>query len=130
MSLPSSLLAYDAQLQFMEMSMDQERGMRMFFLREAEAEHWRMKCNYARVLHRQENKKVHEEGTTLHGKSEYDVLVFTIRTSPDGFWVYAQKQILDTSRVEPIPEEDYAPSIEATEIFKLEDHTDDNETTA
>lgn len=127
MSLPSSLLSYEVQLKFMEMAMDEERGTRMFFLREPEAEHFRMRCNYARVLHRAENKNIHEPGMPLYGKSEYDVLVFTIRTSPDGFWVYAMKQILDTSRVEPIPEEDYVPSIEATEIFAIEDQSDDNE---
>lgn len=124
MSLPNSFLAYEAQIQFMERAMDEARGARMFFLREAEAEHWRMRCNYARVLHRKENLTVHEPGTPLHGKSEYDVIVFTIRTSADGFWVYAEKQVLDTSRVEPIPEEDYAPPIEATEIFALEDQSD------
>lgn len=128
MSLPNSFLAYEAQIQFMEQAMDEKRGARMFFLREAEAEHWRMRCNYARVLHRKENLAVHEPGTPLHGKSEYDVIVFTIRTSPDGFWVYAEKQVLDTSRVEPIPEEDYSPPIEATEIFALEDQSDGNET--
>ncbi len=132
MSLPKSLLSYDVQLKFMEKAMDEERGARMFFPRGKgmqSAEHFRMRCNYARTLHREENAKVHEEGTLLHGKSEYDGLVFTIKTSPDGFWVYAQKQIFDESLVEPIPEDDYAPQIEATEIFALEDHTDDNETT-
>lgn len=129
MSLPNSFLAYEAQIQFMERAMDEAKGARMFFLREAEAEHWRMRCNYARVLHRRENLTVHEPGTKLHGKSEYDVIVFTIRTSPDGFWVYAEKQVLDTSRVEPIPEEDYSPQIEATEIFALEDQSDDNQVT-
>jgi hypothetical protein len=126
MSLPSSLLAYDPQLKFMEMAMDEERGTRMFFNKMTEAEHFRMRCNYARVLHRRENAKVHEEGTPLHGKSEYDVIVFTIRTSADGFWVYAQKAVLDTSRVEPIPEEEY-PSIDATEVFAIEDHSNDDQ---
>ncbi len=129
MSLPSSLLAYEAQLQFMEMSMDEARGARMFFKAEKEAEHWRMRCNYARVLHRKENMQIHEPGDPLYGKSEYDVIVFTIRTSPDGFWVYAEKQVLDTSRVEPIPEEDYIQAIDTTQIFQLEDHSNDDEVT-
>jgi hypothetical protein len=127
MSLPNSLLSYDAQLKFMEMALDEERGTRMFFKRPQDAEHWRMRCNYARVLHRRENERVHESDTLMHGKSEYDVLVFTIRTSPDGFWVYAEKQVLDTSRVEPIPVEDYA-KIDASEIHLIEDHSDDDET--
>lgn len=129
MSLPNSFLAYEAQIKFMEMAMDETRGARMFFKAENEAEHWRMRCNYARVLHRKENLIVHEPGTPLHGKSEYDVIVFTIRTSYDGFWVYAEKQVLDTSRVEPIPEEDYAPQIEAAEIFQLEDQSNGNQVT-
>lgn len=128
MSLPSSLLAYEVELKFMEMAMDQERGARYFCGTSQEAEHFRMRCNYARKLHRQENARIHEPGMPLHGKSEYDVIVFTVRMSPDGHWVYAQKQIFDESRAEPIPVEDYAPQIEATEIFRIEDHSDDNET--
>lgn len=103
MSLPSSLLSYEPELKFMEMAMDEERGTRMFFTKLNEAEHFRMRCNYARVLHRSENKKIHEPGMPLYGKSEYDIITFVIRSSEDGFWCYAQKQFLDTSRVEPIP---------------------------
>jgi hypothetical protein len=127
MSLPSSLLSYEPQLQFMDIALDEERGARMFFTKESSAEHFRMRCNYARVLHREENKKIHEEGMPLHGKSEYDVLVFTIKTSPDGFWCYAEKQILDVSRVEPIPIEDEAPLIDATQIT-MENANDDEAT--
>lgn len=103
--------------------MDEERGARMFFDKINEAEHFRMRANYARVLHRNENKKIHDPGTPLYGKSEYDVIVFTIKTSEDGFWVYAQKSVLDTSRVEPIPAED-APA-----IYSPQETTDDNQTT-
>lgn len=124
MSLPKSLLAYQPQLDFMERAMDEVRGCRMFFNTEPEAEHFRSRVHYARVLHREENKKIHEVGAQLHGKSEFDILVMTIRHSPDGVWVYAEKAVLDESRVEPIPEDDYAPSIDAGQIME---GSDDNE---
>lgn len=128
MSLPSSLLAYGPQLTFMETALDLPRGARMFFNTEAEAEHWRMRCNMARSLDRKENEKIYEVGDKMHGKSQFDVLMFTIRHSPDGVWCYAEIQILDESRVEPIPETEYTPLIEATEILAIEDKTNDNET--
>jgi hypothetical protein len=124
MSLPSSLLAYEAQMQFMELAMDQPRGSRMYFTDYQKAEMFRFRCHQARKLHRKENESVHEPGEMLHGKSEYDILQFTIRRSPDGFWVYAEKQFLDTSRVEPIPEEDYA---EPNKEIDIEGIINDNE---
>lgn len=109
MPLPSSLLAYKAEMDFFELAMDEARGSRMFFGDRQSAEHFRMRANYARVLHRADNRMTHEPGTPLHGRSEYDILTFTIRESDDGFWVYARKAELDTSRVEPIPEDDSVP---------------------
>jgi hypothetical protein len=41
----------------------------------------------------------------LHGKSEYDILQFTIRDDTEGkWWIYARKMILDESRVELLSE--------------------------
>lgn len=132
MSLPKSLLAYEVQLEFMDRSMDLPAGGRMFFTDEAQAEHFRMRCNYARALHREENEKIHQPGTPLYGKSEYDILVFTIKHSADGVWVYAAKQIFPENNFEPIPEDDHAPPLDTTaiEIHRLENHSDDDKTPA
>lgn len=122
MALSSSLLAYQDCLDFMERAMDEERGARMYFRAESEAEHWRMRCNYARKLHRDQNKQVYEPGDKMYGMSEYDPLMFTIRQSPDGYWVYAKKMELDTTRVEPIPDEDYITEIHPEDISHPENH--------
>lgn len=116
MTLPSSLLSYSAQLEFMDLAMDSPTGKRMFFRDEKKAERFKMKCNYARVLHRREGMRIHDPDNVMWGKSEYDVLVFTNRVSPDGFWVYAQREIFNPEAVEDIPEDEESPPIDTSAI--------------
>jgi hypothetical protein len=117
MTLPNSLLSFTAQQEFMYMAMDSPTGKRMFFRKEKDAERFKIKCNYARVLHRRENMRIHDPDSIMYGKSEYDVLVFTTRVSPDGYWVYARREVLNTEMVEDIPDDDDAPPLDITEIM-------------
>lgn len=109
MGLPSSLLSFEAEMEFLEQAMDSATGKRMFFRDQGYAESFRMRCYAARKLHRQENSKIHDPGTKMHGKSEYDPLRLTIKAAAaedQGWWVYARQNKLNLDRVEDIPEEE------------------------
>jgi hypothetical protein len=105
MPLPNSILAFQDCTDFMSRALEDDKGARLFFLTEAEAQNYRMRLNQARELDRRENKMIHELGHMLHGKSEFDLLQFTIRDDVEGqWWIYARKMILDESRVELLSE--------------------------
>lgn len=71
----------------------------------AAAHYFRLRCNKARVLHREENRKVHDEDMPLHGASEYDPLQLRLKEDTDGaWWVYAERSQLDPASVELLSE--------------------------
>jgi hypothetical protein len=60
-----------------------------------------MRCNNARKLHREENKKIHAPNTPLYGTSEYDRLQLKLKQDTDEqWWVYAERSQLDPSAIE------------------------------
>ena len=129
MSLSSSLQSYSDCLDFFERVIDDPKGGRVFIGDYADAHHFRMRCNQARKLHRQQNKAIHDPGTALYGCSEYDPLCLQIKVDTDGgHWVYAIKMRLDASQIELLSEIDDTPLIPATEaLLQLEDRSDPNE---
>jgi len=107
MSLPTSLQSYQDCLDFFERVVDDPKGGRVFLGAYADAHYFRLRCNKARVLHREENKKVHEPNMPLWGSSEYDPLQLKLREDTDGaWWVYAERTSLDPSSVELLSELD------------------------
>ena len=130
MALSNSTLAYQDCKEFLERAIDAARGARMLFKTEADAEYWRMRCNQFRKLDRVDNMQVHEIGSKMYGKSEYDSLVMTVKWSPDSlWWVYAEKRVLNPERVEDIPEDETALLVEFEEVKMIEDHSDDDKAT-
>ena len=120
MALSSSINAYTDCLEFLERSLDEARGARIWFHTEGEANHWRMRCNQARKLHREQNKRSHEVNTKMWGVSEYDPLVMTVREGSDEvWWVYAQKMELAANRVEAIPEDEGMLTLEGVVVQHL-----------
>jgi hypothetical protein len=129
MSLSESVLAYSDCKEFFERAMDTERGARIPFRTSKEAEYWRMRCNQFRKLDRRENMVIHEVGTKMYGRSEYDMLTMVIKESPEPlFWVYAEKRTLADGLVEDIPEDEGALLAEFEEVKLLEDQTNDDKT--
>ena len=105
MSLPSTILAYQDCLDFMDKALDDDKGARVHFLTRDQAEVWRMRCNMARKLDRDQNRRIHEPGHQMHGCSVYDPMQFTIAEDTEGdWWVYARKMVLDPGRVELLSE--------------------------
>ena len=107
MPLPTSLQSYQDCLDFFEKVVDDPKGGRVCLGGYAEAHHFRLRCNKARVLHREENKKTHAENMPLYGASEYDPLQLKLREDHDGeWWVYAERTSLDPATVELLSEMD------------------------
>ena len=131
MALSNSILAYIDCKEFLERAVDDERGARIPFRTEKEAEYWRMRCNQFRKLDRQQNRQVFELGHKMHGNSEYDGLTMIIRHSQDGYaWVYAEKRIIEPGLIENLSDIRDVPRLSAEEVRMLEDHSNDNETSS
>lgn len=126
MALSTSPLAYTDCREFLEQALSAPNGSRLPFRAETSAQHFRMRCNYFRVLDRKDNETIHEPGTPLHGKSEYDTLTLTVKWSPDEiWWVYAQQRTLPQGLIEDIPTDETALLVEFEEVKLLEDQTNE-----
>lgn len=114
MPLPTSLQSYQDCLDFFEKVVDDPLGGRLFVGPYSDAHYFRLRCNKARQLHREENKKIHEEGMPLWGASEYDPLQLKLKEDLEGnWWVYAERTRLNAADVELLSEME--PQAEAGE---------------
>jgi hypothetical protein len=131
MSLSTSILAYQDCKEFLERAVEDDKGARIPFRTEADANFWRMRCYQCRKLDREQNAMIYDLGHKMHGHSVYDELAMTIKFSGDGFsWVYAVKLRLEPGIVESLSEIDDPPlQITAEEMKMLEDQSNDNKTT-
>lgn len=105
MPLPTSLQSYGDCLDFFERIVDDPKGGRIRLGTYEKASAFRMRCNAARQLHREENKKIHEPNTPLYGASEYDPFQLQLKDDTEGqWWVYAVRSALDPEAVELLSE--------------------------
>src|SRR5258706_4433955 len=110
MALSNSIMAYHDCKEFLERAVDDEKGARIPFRTEKEAEYWRMRCNQFRSLDRGQNRMIFDLGHKMYGQSEYDGLTMVIRHSSDGYyWVYAEKRTLEPGLIENLSEIEEAP---------------------
>ena len=92
MTLPSTLLHYEAEIEVLERAMASEAGIRVRFDDRDAARNWRQRVHMARALLRRKNAEVYERGHPLHGATEYDILVLQMLVDEDGkWWIYARK---------------------------------------
>jgi hypothetical protein len=128
MSLSNSLQSYADCLDFFEAVVDDPKGGRVFIGDHAKAHHFRMRCNQARQLHREQNKRIHDIGTKLYGASEYDPLALQLKMDTDGnWWVYAVRMSIDASQIDLLSEIDDTPLIEDRAPLQIEDHSNAEE---
>ena len=103
MPLPSSPLAYQDCYQLFDAAVNDPQGARVFKGTQEAAAHFRLRCNYARVVNRNENAKTYEKDHPLHGRSEYDTVRLTLREDTEGGWyVYAEKYPDIEADIEPL----------------------------
>jgi hypothetical protein len=103
--MPTSLQSYGDCLDFVEKVVDDPLGGRVCLGTFADASYFRLRCNRARQLHREENKKIHEKDMPLYGASEYDPMQLKLKEDTEGrWWVYAIRTQLNPSDVELLSE--------------------------
>lgn len=86
MPISSSPLAYADCYDAMYRALEDDRGVRLKVDTRGNAEFLRMRLNTARAINREENAKTYPKGEPLHGRSEFDKLMFRIKElrSKDG----------------------------------------------
>jgi hypothetical protein len=100
--MSSSRLSYKAEYDLMDQALKTEKGVRSHIGSREASMLYRLKLNKARQLDRKTNAEAYQPGHILHGGSEYDELVFTVREDTEGeWWVYLEKAMVPTL-VEPI----------------------------
>jgi len=76
----------------MNQALEAPDGVRVGFADEDEATFYRMRMNQARQLDRRFNKTRFQHDHPMHGRSEYDALMFRIRRIEGMCWVYAERK--------------------------------------
>lgn len=105
MTLSTSPNAYPDCFTFCEKCLDDSVGARRAFKTESEAVRFRVRCNYFRKLSRRQNAELYEPDDKRHGTSDYDVISFTVREGPDGWWwVYGRKLSENEEDIESLSE--------------------------
>jgi hypothetical protein len=105
MPLPTSLQSYGDCLDFFERVVDDPKGGRVYMGPYAKAYDFRLRCNKARLLHREENRVAYAEGHKLHGTSEYDAFKLSLKQDTEGGWyVYAERRFVNEDDIELLSE--------------------------
>ena len=106
MPTSTSRLSYPDCEAFLNLAIEDEKGARIPFLTEGMANQFRVRLNYFRTLVRNDNREIHPaRDDPMHGRSEYDVLQFTILPDDEGeWWVYARQNRIDEGIVEKLSE--------------------------
>lgn len=127
MSLSASIQSYGDCLDFFEKIVDDPKGGRIFIGSHADASHFRLRCNQARKLDRQQNARIYETGDKRHGTSDFDQFCLRVRQDTEGgWWVYAERMQLDANAIELLSEIEDVPQIEDQSPLQIEDHSSDN----
>lgn len=92
MPLPTSLLAFEPEMQAFSRADSAEKGIRVEFPEERKARSFIARLHQARVLDRRENLKAYKEGDPMYGKSAFDGIRVSLREDTEGnHWVYLEK---------------------------------------
>ena len=95
--MSNSRLSYHSEFELMKKALAEDKGIRAPIGSREATMLYRLKLNKARALDRKLNKDIYEVGHILHGGSEFDELVFTVREDESGeWWVYLEKAMVPT----------------------------------
>lgn len=96
MTASTSRLAYHDCFDILDRAMADDIGTRIKFSAYGDASHFRMRIHRARVIDRDENRRLYDDDHHMWGKSIYDILKVTVdKESDDIWWLYVKK--FDTS---------------------------------
>lgn len=106
MPTSTSRLSYPDCESFLNIALEDEKGARLPFSTEGQANQFRVRLNYFRTLCRNDNAKIFPHADDpFHGRCEYDPLEFTIVPDAAGeWWVYARVRKSVEAEVERLSE--------------------------
>lgn len=102
MSLPTSLLSYQDCLKVFDEAVENEEGIRVKFPTRDEAIRFRSRLHYCRKLSREENARIYEKDQPMHGKSQYDSIRCTLKSTKTGHYVYLEHQTIAEGQIESL----------------------------
>jgi hypothetical protein len=104
MSLPTSLHAYEAEVNTFDQALASERGIKIPFGELTRARRFVMRLHQCRKLHRIENAKSLPADSPLHNHSEWDPLICRVAfDDPDKpIWVIIEKARSTMAGIEPL----------------------------
>ena len=111
MSLPTSIDAYDAELDYFQQAFDDPDGIRLSFTTYGEANLFVMRMHQARALQRQLHRRLYTSDDPKHGRSEFDRLMVRQPRYDDvqHGWVYIERSNARVVSVESLGQLSEAP---------------------
>lgn len=90
MSLPKILGAYDDCLDHYESALKKDKGIRVQFIHYGDAKYFTLRMGQARVLVREEAKRIYANDHPMWGRSEFDKLQVKMpaKDTEGRWWVY------------------------------------------
>lgn len=103
MALSNQIAAYDDCFDVFERALADSIGARVEFETKTQASLFQMRMCHARMLQREENKRLYDRGHLSWGKSIYDKLVVRLKQGQeDNWWVYVERQGQDIKTIESL----------------------------
>lgn len=88
----NSITSYDDCFKWMAAALDDEKGARIECEDHGKARNLQLRINKARYLHRQQNARIYDKEDPMHGRSEYDGLIFRVKSVGEKWYVYLEIQ--------------------------------------
>ena len=105
MPLSNSRMNYEEEYKVMDRALEAEGTVRVGFPEKSQAAHFRFRLNKARSLDRDYNGEKYANDHPMHHQSEYDALIFRLRTDRGMYWIYAERagQNAEVGVIEEVP---------------------------
>ncbi len=102
MPFSNSIFSYADVRELLDRALTSERGMRVRVNKPGAVHNLRQRMNYFRKLDRRENTKIYAESEPLHGRSQYDSLIFRAGQDEKGAYVDVVKGSADNFETEEL----------------------------
>jgi len=113
-----SRFAYDDCYALMEAALADGVGTRYLVDDVGKANQLRLRLNYARSIDREQNAETYELEHPMHGRSEYDKLIFKVNLREGQWWVYIEVNTINPLKIEGLSGvEDKEPEFEPPEMM-------------
>jgi len=106
----NSRQAYQDCYTIFDKALDDPVGVRVAMPDEKAARWMRNRLHRARLIHRQDNAELYDQGHPMHNASPFDVLVVRIKEDTEGgTWLYIERGGIDLTTVESLADMEPSP---------------------